>query len=135
MILSSIVVSIILLLVSYTISHRNNYPRVYSSVNDEGESKSQYECGIEPLEEELGKETRERIYLKFYIVGILYLIFDLETILLLPASLCTTLHSPFSSITSIYEGNVESLGIYPVIFIFIVILLIGLYYEYSKNVL
>jgi len=118
----AIVVSMVLIVVSYMISHTSNYPKTYSSVNDEGESKSQYECGIEPIEEEIGKETRERIYLKFYIVGILYLIFDLETILILPSSLCLSNSSILSTL-------------YPVVIIFIIILLIGLYYEYNKKVI
>jgi NADH-quinone oxidoreductase subunit A len=122
MIKIAIAISIILIILSYTISHRSNYPRTYSSVNEEGESKSQYECGIEPLEEEIGKETRERIYIKFYIVGILFLIFDLETILLLPASL-------------LFELGLILDKIFIVLVLFLAILLLGLYYEYRKNVL
>lgn len=119
--------AIILIILSYIISHKNNYPITFTGVNDINESKSQYECGIEPLEEEIGKETRERFYLKFYIIGILFLIFDLETLLLFPGSL-------------IFYNLSYTLGETPdksliVILLFIFILILGLIYEYRKNVL
>lgn len=127
MIIIAIGISTILILLSYTITHKNNYPIIFTGANDINESKSQYECGIEPLEENIGKETRERFYLKFYIIGILFLIFDLETLLLLPGSL-------------IFYNYISSLGLSPdkpliVLILFILILLLGLIYEYRKNVL
>jgi len=115
-----------LILLSYLISHKNNYPVQFGIISDEGERKSQYECGLESFEENIGLETRERFYLKFYIIGILFLIFDLETLLLYPMSL-------------IFFGNIlsysEIVKPFIVFLIFITILLIGLYYEYRKNVL
>ena len=40
------------------------------------EKLSQYECGFEPIEEKPGIETRERYYIKFHIVAVIFLIFD-----------------------------------------------------------
>lgn len=34
------------------------------------EKVTAYECGLESLETNLGIETRERFYLKFYLIGI-----------------------------------------------------------------
>lgn len=140
MIIIAITISIILILLSYTISHKSNYPIVFTGVNDINESRSQYECGLEVLEEEIGKETRDRFYIKFYIIGILFLIFDLETLLLLPGVLILS-----ASQASEEEGNklpqneilnevwVEKPFI--VLIIFILLLLLGLFYEYRKKVL
>ena len=49
MIIITIIVASILILLSYTISHKNTYPITFTSVNDEGERRSQYECGLEPI--------------------------------------------------------------------------------------
>lgn len=127
MLIIAISISTILILISYTLSHKNVYPITFSNVNNENESKSQYECGLEPFEEALGKETRERFYIKFYIIGILFLIFDLETLLIFPASLLF-LSNPIISDFSILKS-------YLVLFLILLILLLGLLYEYRKNIL
>lgn len=127
MIIIAIIVATILIILSYTISHKSNYPITFTGVNDITESKSQYECGLEPIEELIGKETRERFYLKFYIIGILFLIFDLETLLLFPGALI------FYNINSIMGISADKSFI--VLLIFIFLLLLGLIYEYRKNVL
>lgn len=90
------------------------------------EKLSQYECGFEPIEEKPGIETRERYYIKFHIVAVIFLIFDLEAILLYP-------------FTTILFHNL-SLGLdlllpFSVFFIFMVFLILGLFYEYKKGVL
>jgi len=90
------IVSIGLILISYMLTHKRAYPRKISILmggagggnNIEEESRSQYECGIELFEEK--KETREKFYIKFYIIAIIFLIFDLESILLYPASILFT---------------------------------------------
>lgn len=138
MIIVTIIIASLLILISYTISHKNTYPITFTNVNDESERRSQYECGLEPFEEELGKETRERFYIKFYIIGILFLIFDLETLLLFPASLFFFNFSDFTYTTTILFNEESSYMLYKsftVFLLFVLILLLGLYYEYSKNVL
>ena len=45
----------------------------------EAAKSSTYECGIAPFQ-----DARERFPVKFYLVGVLFLLFDLETVLLVP---------------------------------------------------
>ena len=49
--------------------------------NSETEKLSSYECGFEPYE-----DARNIFDVKFYIVAILFIIFDIETMFLLPWS-------------------------------------------------
>lgn len=113
------------------------------------EKLSQYECGIEPFEEnqttlyQLNNntitETREKFYLKFYIIGITFLIFDLESILLYPIIFSPALN--YLQTTSIFKINnfyllEESINMgYIVFLIFMFMLILGLIYEYKKKVL
>lgn len=133
MIIFSMVLSVAIIFISYLISHKTSYPVVLGIANDEGERKSQYECGIEPFEEEIGIETRERFYIKFYIIGIIFLIFDLESLLLYPFTVAVkniTNQFPTSEILYSVEGKS-----FMVFIIFIIILVLGLIYEYRKKVL
>lgn len=142
MIIFSIFLSSFLILFSYFISHKSNFPIQLGIVNDEGERKSQYECGLELFEEEIGIETRERFYIKFYIIGILFLIFDLETLLLYPISLlfysdyCSDGIQSFIDLnSSVLSLDINKFKAFIVFLIFIFILLLGLLYEYRKNIL
>lgn len=118
MIIISIMISIAIILGTFILNK-------YTSVSTV-EKLSQYECGFEPIEEKPGIETRERYYIKFHIVAVIFLIFDLEAILLYPFT------------TIIY--NQISLGInlllpLTIFFIFMFFLILGLFYEYKKGVL
>jgi NADH:ubiquinone oxidoreductase subunit 3 (subunit A) len=95
------------------------------------------ECGFEPIGDrpiflsynkypnilglKPGEEERERYYIKFYIIGILFLIFDLEALLLYP-------------FTTILYTNWEYLINTPIYFIifllFIYFVILGLIYEF-----
>lgn len=90
------------------------------------EKLSQYECGFEPIEEKPGIETRERYYIKFHIVAVIFLIFDLEAILLYPFT--TVLYYNIS----IGENILLALNVF---YIFLLFLIVGLFYEYKKGVL
>ena len=50
------------------------------STSKDSEKLSQYECGFEPFDE----ATRHPFDVHFYVVGILFLIFDVEIALLFP---------------------------------------------------
>ena len=51
--------------------------------NPETEKLSSYECGFEPYE-----DARHQFDVKFYLIAILFVIFDIETMFLLPWSIC-----------------------------------------------
>ncbi len=115
------------------------------------EKLSQYECGIEPFEEnqttlyQLNNinssftETREKFYLKFYIIGIIFLIFDLESIMLYPIIFSPALS--YLNLSTSYNNfyvNIfqENIHISYLMFLFFMFMLIlGLIYEYKKKVL
>ena len=67
----SIVLACIIVLFSYLLSVQN----------PETEKLSVYECGFEPYE-----DARNVFDVKFYLVAILFIIFDIETMFLLPWS-------------------------------------------------
>ena len=49
--------------------------------NPETEKMSAYECGFEPYE-----DARHKFDVKFYLVGMLFIVFDIETMYLIPWS-------------------------------------------------
>ncbi len=76
---------------------------------------SPYECGIEP-----DSDARERISNRFYIIAILFVIFDVETIFLFPWAILYRRLALF--------GLVEML-------IFLAILIAGYFYVWKKGAL
>lgn len=75
-ILIFMIIAIILALVIVTLSY------ILAIQNPETEKLSTYECGFEPYE-----DSRNIFDIKFYIVAILFIIFDIETMFLLPWSI------------------------------------------------
>ncbi len=76
---------------------------------------SPYESGITPL-----GNTRERFSVKFYLVAILFIVFDLETIFLIP-----------------WGVMFRDLGLFGLVemAVFMLILLVGLVYAWKKGAL
>ena len=72
--LIAIFLSAILVVLSYSLSNQN----------PESEKLSAYECGFEPYE-----DSRHRFNIKFCIIAILFIIFDIEVMFLFPW--CVTL--------------------------------------------
>jgi NADH-quinone oxidoreductase subunit A len=105
LIIISILLSIILLSLSYFLSVQN----------PDSEKLSSYECGFEPYE-----DARHKFDIKFYIVAILFIVFDLETIFLFP--------------WSISLSNLDIIGFWSMID-FIFELGIGFFYIWFMNVL
>jgi len=68
----SCILSFLILFLSYFLVYQN----------PETEKLSSYECGFEPYE-----DARQVFDIKFYLVAILFLIFDIETVFLFPWSL------------------------------------------------
>lgn len=82
----------------------------------DSEKLSQYECGFEPFDE----ATRHPFDVHFYVVGILFLIFDVEIALLFPW--IYTLHL------------INWFGFY-MMMLFLIILTIGFFYEWHRGAL
>lgn len=81
----------------------------------DSEKVSAYECGFNPFE-----DARNTFDIRFYLVSILFIIFDLEVVFLFPWALTlqqTTMTGFFS------------------MFIFLIILTIGFIYEWLKGAL
>jgi NADH-quinone oxidoreductase subunit A len=78
-----------------------------------------YECGIDPT-----TEAHDRFTVRFYLVAMLFLIFDVETIFLLPWAV-------------IFMGEDFSFTTFALIemFVFIGILVVGYYYAWRKGAL
>ncbi len=81
----------------------------------DSEKTSAYECGFEPFE-----DARNRFDVRFYIVAILFLIFDLEVALLLPWGVTLG--------TSGSTGYIYAMS-------FLLILTVGFIYEVVKGAL
>ena len=79
------------------------------------EKNSTYECGFEPFD-----ETRGKFEVKFYLVAILFIIFDLEVAFLFP--------------WAVVFGDIGFFGFFSMMF-FLAILTIGFIYEWKKGAL
>lgn len=79
------------------------------------EKVSAYECGFHPFE-----DTRQKFNVRFYLVAILFIVFDLEIVYLFPWT---------ASIREIYSFG------YWVMMIFLFILVLGFIYEWLKGAL
>jgi NADH-ubiquinone oxidoreductase chain 3 len=77
---------------------------------------SAYECGFTPIQ----GQTRSRFNIHFYIVAMLFLIFDLEILLLFPISV------------TLYEVNFFG---FTIISIFVFVLIIGFIIEIGSGVI
>lgn len=84
--------------------------------HDDKDKLSSYESGFEPL-----GNARMKISIFYWIIGLLYLIFDLEIIFFFP----------FAAILS----SLNSLLAFWSLMFFIIILTIGFIYEYSQGAL
>ena len=80
------------------------------------EKNSPYECGFDPK-----GSARLPFSLRFFLIAVIFLIFDVEITLLLPVA--STLY-----ITNIFSWIFTSS-------LFLIILLLGLYYEWSQGAL
>jgi NADH-quinone oxidoreductase subunit A len=97
--------SLVILGLSYTISLKQN----------NAEKTSQYECGFEAF-----ADARNKFDIRFYLVSILFIIFDLEVAFLFPWAI-----------------TLKDIGIFGFnsMMIFLAILTIGFIYEWNKGAL
>jgi NADH:ubiquinone oxidoreductase subunit 3 (subunit A) len=83
--------------------------------NPDSEKISPYECGFTPL-----GDSREKFSIQFYLVAILFIVFDLEVLFLFPFAV------------TLYE--VSLIGFWIAV-IFLIILTIGFVYEWARGAL
>ena len=88
---------------------------LFSPKNPDPEKLSAYECGFEPF-----NDSRMEFDVRFYLVAILFIIFDLEIAFLFP--------------WAISLGKIGAIGFYSMM-IFLFILAIGFIYEWKKGAL
>nr|ADK70271.1 NADH dehydrogenase subunit 3 [Herpsilochmus motacilloides]ADK70272.1 NADH dehydrogenase subunit 3 [Herpsilochmus parkeri] len=85
-----------------------------AQTNPTSEKLSPYECGFDPL-----GSARLPFSIRFFLVAILFLLFDLEIALLLPLPWATQLQSPLTTLT--WSS------------IIILLLTLGLVYEWTQG--
>nr|QNS38361.1 NADH dehydrogenase subunit 3 [Tricholaema leucomelas] len=85
-----------------------------AQINPDSEKLSPYECGFDPL-----GSARLPFSIRFFLVAILFLLFDLEIALLLPLPWATQLHSPTT--TLIWTSTI------------LLLLTLGLIYEWIQG--
>lgn len=83
--------------------------------NLDSDKLSSYECGFQPFE-----DARIPFEVRFYIIGVLFIIFDLEIIFLFPWAL------------SFWSLNIA--GFYSMLF-FLLLIAVGIYYEWKNGAL
>ena len=88
---------------------------LFSPKNPDPEKLSAYECGFEPF-----NDSRMEFDIRFYLVAILFIIFDLEIAFLFP--------------WAISLGNLGALGFWSMM-IFLFVLTVGFIYEWKKGAL
>uniref|UniRef100_A7Y509 NADH-ubiquinone oxidoreductase chain 3 n=1 Tax=Leptasthenura aegithaloides TaxID=463166 RepID=A7Y509_9FURN len=104
MLILSTTLSIILTMLNFWLAQ--TYP--------DSEKLSPYECGFDPL-----GTARLPFSIRFFLVAILFLLFDLEIALLLPLPWATQLQSPLSTLT--WTSTI------------ILLLTLGLVYEWAQG--
>mmetsp|Transcript_20305 Transcript_20305/g.39509 ORF Transcript_20305/g.39509 Transcript_20305/m.39509 type:complete len:118 (+) Transcript_20305:40-393(+) len=90
-------------------------PFLFALKIENKEKLSSYECGFSPFE-----DSRSEFEVKFYLIGILFIIFDLEISFLFPLAVSIQ-YSTYNSVFSVL--------------IFVIVLIIGFFYEWQKGAL
>ena len=90
-------------------------PILFAPKNPDKEKLSQYECGFEPFD-----DARTKFDIRFYLVAILFIIFDLEVAFLFPWALVF--------------GDIGLSGFVSMM-IFLGVLTVGFIYEWKKGAL
>jgi len=88
---------------------------IISPQNPDPEKTSAYECGFEPFD-----DARHKFDVRFYLVAILFIIFDLEVAFLFP--------------WAVSLGKIGVFGFWSMM-VFLVILTVGFIYEWKKGAL
>jgi len=105
-----LILSVLIVIILFSIS----FFLIYQVIDIE--KSSSYECGFNPF-----SDSRVKFEIRFYLIGILFIIFDLEIIFLFPWL--------FLVIKELTWNNSIS------VFIFLIILILGFLYELKKGAL
>lgn len=86
---------------------------IIASQNMDLEKTSGYECGFDPF-----SDARNPFYIQFYIIALLFIVFDVEVILFVP-----------------FIASIKYIGFtgYYSMMMFILLLIISLYHEWNKK--
>jgi NADH-quinone oxidoreductase subunit A len=90
-------------------------PFILGKQRPDDEKLSQYECGFEPID-----NAHKKFNIKFYLIAIIFIIFDLEIAFLFP--------------WAITLGSIGALGFWSMM-LFLFILTVGFIYEWRKGAL
>jgi NADH-quinone oxidoreductase subunit A len=92
---------------------------LFGPKNPTEEKLSTYESGMEPI-----GSARDRFSVKYYMVAVSFIVFDLEVVFLYPWAISFVNFPPAQMVYSLI-----------IALLFILILVVGLIYEYKKGVL
>ncbi len=95
-------------------------PHILAVRRPDAEKNSQYECGFEPL-----GDSRSQFDIRFYLVAILFIIFDLEIAFLFP----------WSVVLGKYATTPEMMFGFWSMMVFLAVLTVGFIYEWKKGAL
>nr|YP_009695406.1 NADH dehydrogenase subunit 3 [Diaphanes mendax]QEJ81636.1 NADH dehydrogenase subunit 3 [Diaphanes mendax] len=110
----SMMISMMTLLITSILMLINNLIS-FKSISDR-EKNSPFECGFDPK-----SSPRIPFSLQFFLIAVIFLIFDIEIALLLPLIMTMKMSNPLSYIM--------------ITFLFILILIIGLFHEWKQGAL
>lgn len=103
-ILLSTIVPLVVLIAALTLSQRSSIDR---------DKLSPFECGFDPI-----KSARIPFSIRFFLLTIIFLVFDIEIVLLIPLISFSNLSSNYPLILSVA---------------FIIILIVGLFHEWNQG--
>jgi len=107
-ILFSLAISLVLVVVSVLL-------RYLSATRPDNQLASAYECGFLPFD-----KARNKFEVKFFMIAILFVLFDLEVVFVLPWSICIFVFSGFQFFLMV---------------LFLLVLIISFVYELWQNAL
>jgi NADH-quinone oxidoreductase subunit A len=102
-----ILISILILIMSYITTNKDK--------KKEREKSSIYECGFDPF-----SDSRIKFEVKYYIIGILFILFDIEILYMIPWSIVIV--------------DIGYFG-FLIMYLFLIILSIGYFYEWREGIL
>lgn len=111
----SFILSFILIGLAFLYHYEDIDLEAFLAKSKDNEKLSAYECGFEAF-----NDARSRFNVHYYLVGMLFIIFDLEIVLLFPWAL--------------HLNNIGILGFWIMMF-FLFLLTVGFIYEWKKGAL